>query len=135
MTSLAQAVFERWRALGIDRDGVPAGALDALAAARGFALPASFRALWMLSDGTATMDADEHIFWPLDNVAGDPSLGDPTIVVFADWRLCAIVFGLDATGAVTAYRHGSTPERVVAETFDRFLEIYLADPAALSARR
>src|SRR2546429_386999 len=95
--SLARDVFDRWKTEGVVRDDVDELregraliALAALAQRRGFALPETFRALWQLSDGTAAMDGDEIMFWPLDNIAEDPSLGGTNGLVLAVWRLDTI---------------------------------------------
>lgn len=133
-TPLAHRVLDKWNHLGIARDDDVASAsaaLDALERLRAIVLPPSFRELWSLSDGTGGEDDEQLIFWPLDNIASDPSLGPwQGLLVFAEWQLgsvyycvrfesdraCAVV---DATG------------RAVAASFDDFLERYVEDPKRL----
>lgn len=143
--SLPACVFELWSALGIQRDDVEEmrdreAAFERLERKHGVALPPGFRELWSLSDGTATMDDDEFIFWPLDNVADDSLLSvEPPapFLVFADWRLCAQTFCLEFEGGrawgVSARRAiGGTA--IVADSFEGFLERYLDDPMGLLVR-
>jgi hypothetical protein len=139
MVTLAREVAREWARQGVVRDGVDADALDRLEARRGIALPATFRALWGCSDGTAAMDDGERIFWPLDNIADDPSLPPAAHpaqhLVFADWRLAAAVYrlGFDVgrAGGVTVVRADALTFREVAPSFDDFLARYLAEPSSL----
>ncbi|MFO0605496.1 MAG: SMI1/KNR4 family protein [Polyangiales bacterium] len=141
----AREVFARWSAVGIQRDDVDEmrdreAAFERLERHRGVTLPDAFRALWSLSDGTASADDDELTFWPLDNVEDDPSVSaacPAPRLAFADWRLGAVVFCLEFEGGraagVTAHAAGEV--RVVAATFEGFLEGYLDDPRGLVAGR
>jgi hypothetical protein len=134
--SLAQRIAEKWSATGIARDqetetAAAAAALDALAQLRGIALPATFRELWAISDGTATMDDDELTFWPLDNIASDPALGPwQGLLVFADCGLGSRLFCIRFDGACAGGVVDTVGEPL-ARSFDEFLERYLADAASL----
>jgi hypothetical protein len=105
--------------------------LDVLERERGIVLPASFRELWTLSDGTGAMDDDGFSFWPLDNITSDPSLGPwAGILVFADWQLQSRYFGLRFHADRAA---GIVDEagRAIEGSFDGFLERYLMEPKGL----
>lgn len=140
---LIEAVVERWEEQGIVRQPAAAWAIDELAARRAIVLPGAFRQLWLASDGTASMDDDEIIFWPLDNISDDPALepGPPGAarLVFADWRLTGAVFYVDfagATAGAVVREHARDRSRiVVADDFVRFLERYLDDPSELVPSR
>jgi hypothetical protein len=137
----AQRALEKWRRDGVARDdvaevaGAPA-ALHALESARGIVLPESFRELWTLSDGTGAMDADGFLFWPLDNIASDPSLGAwRGLLVFADLWLGPPHFCLRFDVVDPASPGGARAGAVVrdsgeevAASFDDFLERYLLGP-------
>jgi hypothetical protein len=131
---LAHEVYLFWQEQSIERPGVSASALDDAEARLQVKLPPAFRALWQLSDGTSTMDEEEFIFWPLDNVVEEHlALDSPEKqpLVFADFRLCARVFqlqfrkGRPGAVTVTAATGGTWP---VADRFEDFLDRYLDDP-------
>jgi hypothetical protein len=71
---VVRAVYERWRSVVVDEEGAPGAdcegateaALAAFAGRHGVTLPASFRELYRLSNGTSGMDGHEQIFWPID---------------------------------------------------------------------
>jgi hypothetical protein len=132
--TLAERVLAKWRRSGVARDDDVAGAPDALAALehlRGIVLPGTFRALWTLSDGTGAEDDDGFIFWPLDNITSDPSLGPwRGLLVFAEWQLGSRYFGVRFEGGVAAAVVTDKGD-LVAESFDAFLERYLEAPRSL----
>ncbi len=137
MTAFARATFAKWERIGIPREGLPKAPLDAFERDRGVVLPASLRALWLLSDGTAAMDDDGFTFWPFDNIADDPSLGPrahpQAHLVFADWQLQSRFFVLQlADGSIDVLgADGALRERGVALSFDEFLDRYVHTPQAL----
>jgi hypothetical protein len=137
--SLAKRALERWIADGVVRDDDEVhragAALDSLEKKHGIVLPPSFRELWSLSDGTGAMDRDEFTFWPLDNITNDPGLGPwQGLLVFADHRLCTKIFCVRFEGE-RACDVVDTERRRVAESFDQFLEKYLANGRALAGAR
>jgi hypothetical protein len=144
MSDLPRRVLAQWTAIGIARDDVDElrSALDYLARLereRRVVLPESFRELWQLSDGTASMDNHELLFWPLDNILEDPSLPDPRpegFLLFADQRLGArqffVRFERGSERGVSTLRDTHPDDvRTIAPSFDAFLETYLAHPESL----
>jgi hypothetical protein len=140
---LVAEVTESWREQGIVRQPAAGWALDELAARRRITLPEPFRRLWASSDGTASMDDDEIIFWPLDNISDDPSL-EPAAeradkLVFADWRLTGAVFYVlfvEGQAGAVIREHARDRSRIsVAPSFAEFLARYLEDPSELLPAR
>jgi hypothetical protein len=154
-----RAVFERWQRAVVDEEeglcgaegeGAPEAAIEAFQRRHGVVLPASFRQLYRLSDGTAVMDGHEQIFWPLGAItrtldsfdAGDP---DAVWVGFADFRLQTEVFYLRAdrgTGEATVWIDRGPPGKPLvakvvklADSFDAYLERYVEDPLFWRARQ
>jgi hypothetical protein len=115
---VARQVFESWKATQPDEDdpdfvgiqsdvGVSAEALDAFESKHGLALPRAFRDLWMLSDGTTTMDRGEMIFWPLDVIDAQVTKWNAPdaaarFIAFADFRLSAVTYMLCYTPSSSA---------------------------------
>jgi hypothetical protein len=117
----------------------------------GLRLPAAFRALYLRSDGTGMMDANEIIFWPFDNIAfqlevnAEAEPGRAVWLQFADFRLGARMFllRLDRADDTSAGVHGLDAHppaalpggaRPLAGSFEEFLRLYLADPTAVTGR-
>jgi hypothetical protein len=147
----AQSVLERWKNAvvseeeglrGAEQEPLTEAQLVAFERGHGLRLPASFRDLYLLSDGTSEMDGHEQIFWPLSAIentlkgfdAGDP---DAHWIGFADYRLQTSVFYLRicrADGAATVWHDpvvgGGFPARLesLTDSFDAFLSAYAADP-------
>jgi hypothetical protein len=136
--TLAARVLEEWRRAGVARDDDVAGARDALLALerlRDVVLPDAFRALWSLSDGTGSLDDHSFMFWPLDNVTSDPSLGPwQGRLVFAEWQQGSRYFCLRFEGR-TGGAVVTEKDEIVAESFDAFLERYLTAPESLLPHR
>ena len=144
--SAARDAFALWKStapdedepdvLGIEVEGADAAALTAFENKHGITLPAAFRELWLLSDGTSTMDRGEHIFWPLDVIDSELARwnesGKPGWIPFADFRLSARTFMLRYEGesepavwvfdALDRWPAGATRD---ADTFDAFLTRYV----------
>ena len=147
----AQAVLERWKNVvvdeeeglkGVEQDPLTEARLVAFERDHGLRLPASFRDLYLLSDGTSETDGHEQIFWPLaaiENTLTSFDAGDPDAhwIGFADHRLQTSVFYLRigrADGAATVWLDpvagGGFPARLepLTDSFDAFLSAYAADP-------
>ena len=151
MGDAARAVFARWREAIVDADedmrgvqteGASDASMDAFERKFDVVLPASFRELYRLSDGTAEMDGHEQIFWPLSAItrtldsfdAGDP---DATWLGFADFRLQTAVFYLRAdrhTHATSVWIDRGPPGKPLlkkveklTDTFDDYLLRYAED--------
>jgi hypothetical protein len=131
--TVATRVAAKWSSVGVARPDEPVD-FDALERKRGIVLPSSFRELWTLSDGTGAMDDDEFIFWPLDNITSDPSLGPGAapggLLVFADRRLGMRHYCLRFDGS-SARDVVDIDEKIIAGSFDEFLERYLENPRSL----
>ena len=125
----AERTFAQWQAAGIEwGSGANLDDLDQIERLHSVHLPASFRRLWSLSNGTATDDHHWLIFGqvsdmtqPLYNIRTDTGV----LVIFADWKLgtpFALLLNPDDRGVVAL---GNTTEPV-ASSFDEFLALYLS---------
>jgi hypothetical protein len=148
----ARAVFERWQRAVVDdeedlqgaqSEGATDAEIEAFERRHGVVLPASFRELYRLSDGTAVMDGHEQIFWPLSAItrtlesfdAGDP---EALWIGFADFRLQMAVFYLRAdrqTGAMSVWIDRGPPGKPLlakvaklVDSFDAYLRRYAENP-------
>lgn len=153
MSQVANVVFEQWThaqvdeeepdIVGVHNEPASAEALDAFEQRHDVKLPAAFRALYALSDGTGVMDAHEHIFWPLAAMSSQLKtydVEDPAArwIGFADFRLQTAVYYLrvdrsDGGDSVWIDAYASKeklPDRMqsIAESFEQFLERYADDP-------
>jgi hypothetical protein len=139
--SLARRVHTAWTNEGVVRDGVSRAELDAFECRYGVRLPPTFRELWLLSDGTGAYD--QHLFLHQQlSVMGDPNEGASadmplTRMLIADFDLQGAYFFLhfeagEPRGMTTAGY--DLKLRPVAESFDAYLELYLANPWSLVGR-
>jgi len=139
MSSAAQ-VYEAWLAVVYDEDegltGVQTeGATDEELGAfeKHFAvkLPASFRELYRLSNGTTDVDGHEQIFWPLSamkNAYLDPGDPNATWLGFADFRLQAATLYLRIDRATAATSVWLDRKEPLTATFDDYLTCYAEAP-------
>ena len=146
--TLARLVATRWSTAhssgdgDIVRPGCDAVALDAFEAKFGVLLPRMFRALYALSDGTASPDAHLLSFYPIGVVPHytETDGSGRCWVGFADYAssrsLFLMRFADGVPPEVLADLGSSTrtlEERAVpvADSFDAFLQTYLQEPDQL----
>jgi hypothetical protein len=128
----------------IHRPGCDAANLDAFEAKFEVVLPQTFRALYKLSDGTASHDPHLLTFYPVAVIAHytETDASGGCWVGFADYAssrsLFLLRFAVGLPVEVLA-DPGSTTQALaeravpVADSFDAFLRTYLRDPAQLTA--
>lgn len=137
----ARRVAEEWAREGIaGAEGfarVAAATFEALERAHDVQLPASFRELWGLADGTNTPDRHDLIFLQscdlLDPMFGNRD-GDAVELMFADWRQAMASFVVRfarASPGAPRTDHGvfviGNRREPLAASFDAFLALYLLD--------
>ncbi len=129
-----KSVFDAWVRQGIAAEtGATEAMLDAIESAHGIVLPRSFRALWMLADGTMASDLHGLIFMQASDLIQPlyaTRNGAEVDLMFADWRLgTAMVLHLSPTDkGVTAVDNKRQP---ISPSFEAFVESYASgDPFA-----
>jgi hypothetical protein len=132
MTTLARRVFESWRTEGVAWDhGVDDARLDEIERAHSIRLPASFRELWRLADGTVAPDRHWLIFVQASDLVQPlyaPRTRDIVTLMFADWRQAMATFSLqlvpNAPDESPVVVIGNMTE-TLAPSFDAFLRLYI----------
>jgi hypothetical protein len=127
--TLVESVVAQWRDDGIAMDGpgVDAATLTEIERVHGVRLPAAFRELWSLCDGTCAPDRHALIYMQASDLVQPlygPRDGNMVSLVFADWRLgTAVSLRLSPEDRGVVIIDSRTSE--IAPSFDEFLEAVL----------
>jgi hypothetical protein len=140
---------EHWRQQGLPRwSGARTGDVEALASACGVALPPSFKDFLLTAAGSGVDDAHGYAFWPIsdvktvaaevDEVGESPSLkfsDNDRYYLFADyfdwsWAYAIRLDDSPKSGSIFLIGKAEAPIEV-AETFERFVDLYRSDSDAL----
>jgi hypothetical protein len=125
----AEAVFRAWDGVRWET-GVTDKKLVAIERAHGVELPASFRELWRLSDGTCAPDAHRLLFYQASDLIQPlyaPREGTKVRLLFADWQQGMATFALELAPVdcgVVVLANGVRP---LAPSFDAFLALHLRE--------
>jgi len=142
MAALVEQCEARWRASGATLlEGVSSARITEFETSLQVKLPEVLAALLCLANGSDDMDAECFRFLPLEQyelMGVDHPLGTPlseTSFVFVDYLIwsCgyAVELGKSYNGAVYEIGTRDRKPRLVSETMEGFLELYLADDALL----
>lgn len=113
----------------MDGPGVDAATLDEIERVHGVRLPASFRELWSLCDGTCAQDRHELIYVQASDLVQSlygPREGATVSLMFADWRLGTAV-SLQLAPGDRAVVMNDARTSALATSFDAFLDLVLSD--------
>jgi hypothetical protein len=151
-TPIIDRVLSKWTLEGIARERCSAEAITAFERQEQVVMPIDLREYWQTLDGMKPgpraargVDADGYSFWSLQRVtrldrelaARSPTTAAPKdpadFYAFADYLDWSWAFAVRLRGPRPGQILivGSSTPRVVSATFSEFLELYLADAAAL----